>query len=224
VRTGESARKLITGTDGFGHLERDSEAAAIFNGAMVELTRLIAAEVLRAYDFSRMRQIIDVGGGHGALMAALLKAHPSMHGLVFDLAHAIEGANEYLANEGLADRCDLVAGDFFESIPGGGDAYLLKNIIHDWNDERSGLILRSCRHAMPHNGRLLLVERLMPGRLEASSNHRAIAWADLGMLLGTGGGQRTAAEFRTLLDSSGFKLTGIIETALEYSIIEAVPL
>jgi orsellinic acid C2-O-methyltransferase len=223
VKTGESARKLSTGTDDFGHLERDSTAAAVFNDAMVELTRLIASEVVGAYDFAGMQRIVDVGGGHGALLAAVLEVHPDAHGVVYDLPHAIEGAKAYLARKGLAERCERVAGDFFTSVPGGADAYLLKNIIHDWNDERSAVLLRNCRRAMSQTGRLLLVERIMPGRLEASSCHRAVAWADLTMLLGTGGCQRTQAEFRSLLDSSGFILTRVIPTALEFSILEAAP-
>jgi len=223
VKTGESARKLATGTDGFGHLQRDPRAAAIFNGAMVEMTRLIAAEVMRAYDFSGLRRIVDVGGGHGALVAAVLEAHPALRGVVFDLPHAIEGARTYLTSKGLAERCDLMTGDFFEQVPGGADAYLLKNIVHDWNDEQSGRILRNCCDAMPRNGRLLLIERIMPGRLEASSFHRSIVWADLTMLLGPGGCQRTEAELRALLGASGFRLAGIVGTALEYSVIEAVP-
>jgi orsellinic acid C2-O-methyltransferase len=223
VKTGNSARELATGADGFGHLQRDPQAAAIFNQAMVEMTRLVADEVMRNYDFSDMRRIVDVGGGHGALLAAVLKANSALRGVVFDLPHAIEGARKYLTEKGVADRCDLVTGDFFEQIPDGADAYLLKNIIHDWNDERSSRILRSCRDAMRPNGKLLLIERIMPERVEASSLHRAIVWADLIMMLGPGGHQRTEAEFLTLLDSSGFRLTRIIETEMEYSLIEAVP-
>ncbi len=224
VTTGESARKLAVGTEGFGHLECDPNAAAIFNGAMTELTRLIASELLRAYDFAGMRRVIDIGGGHGALIAAVLETHPGLHGVVYDLPHAIEGAQAHLAREGMLERCDFIAGDFFAAVPGGADAYLLKNVIHDWNDERSAAILRNCRSAMPLTGRLVLVERIMPDRLEASSwNHRAVAWADLTMMLGTGGCQRTEAEFRTLLASSGFVLTKVIPTSLEYSVLEAVP-
>lgn len=223
VRTGESARKRVTGTDGFEHLERNPEAAAVFNAAMVEITRLIAAEVLLAYDFSGIRRVVDVGGGHGALMAALLEAYPGMRGVIIDRPHAIEGARDCLADEGLGDRCDFVSGDFFESVPHGADAYLLKNIIHDWNDDRSRVILGNCRRAMPDHGRLLLIERLTPGRLESSPDHRAVAWFDLTMLLGSGGCQRTATELCTLLDSTGFKLNKIVQTALDYSIIEALP-
>lgn len=222
VKTGESARKLVTGADGFGQLERDPDAAAVFNRAMAEYTRLVATGVARAYDFGGMRRIVDVGGGYGALLAAILGAYPGASGVLFDLSHAIEGAKVNLANAGLANCCEFIAGDFFDSVPDGGDAYLLKAVIHDWDDERSAVILRNCRRAIQRDGKLLLVERIMPDRLEASAPHRAIARADLNMLIGPGGRERTEADFRSLLHSSGFNTTRIVPTALEYSILEAI--
>lgn len=137
VRTGESARNRLTGTDGFGHLVRDPQAAAVFNDAMVEMTRLIAAEVVRVYDFAKARRIVDIGGGFGALLASVLAANPGARGTLFDLPHAIEGARVQLVRAGLATRCECVAGDFFEAIPDGADVYLMKSIIHDWDDARS---------------------------------------------------------------------------------------
>lgn len=223
VKTGESARKLVTGTEGFGHLEHDAEAAAVFNRAMAEITRFIAAEVVRAYDFAGMRRVVDVGGGYGALLEAILEAHPSAHGVLYDLPHAVEGARAHLASAGLAQRCECVAGSFFDSVPGGADAYLLKSVIHDWNDERSAVILRNCRRAMPQYGKLLLVEQIMPARFEASSFHHAIARADLTMLVGPGGRERKEAEFGALLHSAGFRLARVVATALEYSILEGIP-
>lgn len=223
VRTGESARKLVTGADGFGQLERDADAAAIFNRAMAEYTRLVATGVVRAYDFGGMRRIVDVGGGYGALLAAILNAQPGARGVLFDLSHAIEGARANLAEAGLTHRCEFIAGNFFDSVPESGDAYLLKAVIHDWDDERSAVILYNCRRAIPHSGKMLLIERIMPDHLEASAQHRAIARADLNMLIGPGGRERTEADFRSLLHSSGFNLTKIVPTALEYSILEAIP-
>ena len=148
VKTGETARARAGGTDRFGHLETDKEAAAVFNSAMAELSRLVSSEVLHSYQFRGMRRIVDVGGGYGALLAAVLQAHPQLRGVLLDLPHAIEGARAHLTNAGLADRCEFVAGSFFESIPGGGDAYLLKAVLHDWNDEESVTILRNCRRAI----------------------------------------------------------------------------
>jgi orsellinic acid C2-O-methyltransferase len=221
VMTGDGARKRATGSDGFGLFERDPDAARVFNMAMVQLTRLIANEVVRTYDFAGKRRIADVGGGHGALLEVILKANLDSYGVLFDRSHAIEGARNLLQRAGVANRCDFVSGDFFEAIPPDADLYILKNIIHDWDDERASLILRNCRHAMPSGGRLLLIERIMPARLEVSSSHRAVAHADLMMMLGPGGQERTKAEFRALLHASGFELGRIKPTALGYSILEA---
>jgi hypothetical protein len=219
VRTGKSAQ---LGASGFGDLERDAQAAAAFNGAMVELTRQIAREVVRSYDFAGIRRIVDVGGGHGALLTAILADHPGMQGVIFDLPHAIAGAKTYLADEAVSERCELIAGDFFASLPGDADAYLLKNIIHDWDDERAALILRNCRRAMQRHGKLLLIEQVSPGRLEASPAHRAIAWIDLAMLIGQAGRQRTEAEICALLAASGLAHARTLKIALDYSIIECV--
>ena len=152
VKTGRSARSLVAGMDGFDDLEQDEEAATVFNRAMLELTRLVARQVTHAYDFAEMRRIVDIGGGYGALLAAILEAYPDAHGVLYDLPHAIEGARVHLSGAGLASRCELIAGSFFESVPAGADAYVLKSIIHDWDDERSVHILRSCRRAIPPGG------------------------------------------------------------------------
>jgi hypothetical protein len=216
VKTGGSARKLIIGTDGFEHLQGNADAAAIFNQSRVDLTRIVAREVVRAYDFAGLRSIVDVGGGHGALLAVILQAHP-----LFDMGHAMEGAKAHLSKAGLAARSECIAGNFFKSVPPGADGYVLKSVIHDWNDERSGAILRKCRKAIRPDGRLLLVERIMPERLKPLRRHHAFAQADLAMLLGPGGRERTETEFRRLLGASGFKLTRIIKTQAEHSIIEA---
>ena len=223
IKTGESARARVTGSEAFGLLEGDADAAALFNDTMVQFTRIVADEVVRVCDFSRMQRIVDVGGGYGTLLAAILKAHPHLHGVLLDMPHAIEGARKQLEKPNSANRCDLIAGNFFEEIPEGADAYLLKNIIHDWNDERSALILRNCRRAIPKHGRLLLIERVMPIRLGASSAHRTIAYGDLAMLIGPGGRERTEVEFSALLEAAGFAPARVIATALEYSILEAVP-
>jgi orsellinic acid C2-O-methyltransferase len=223
VRTGQSARKLVGGAEGFTELEHDERAALIFNRAMAELTSLIAAEVVRRYRFDGMRRIVDVGGGYGTLLAAVLGAQPSAQGVLLDLPHAIEGARKHLAASGLAERCEFIAGDFFESVPAGGDAYLLKAVLHDWDDERSFLILRNCRSAMPPNGKLLVIERVVPARFEACWLHHAVARMDLTMLVGFSGKERTETEFRQLLASSGFKLSKVTATSLDYAVIEAVP-
>ena len=223
VQSGESVRKLLTGTNDFGHLDRDAEAASVFNGAMSEFTRLVANEALRTYDFSRMRRVVDVGGGHGAFIAALLQANPDLQGVLFDLPHAMPGAKALLADAGVAGRCELMAGSFFDQVPAGADGYLLKAVIHDWDDEKGADILRNCRQAMPAHARLVVVERVLPDRFQPTSRHHAIARADLTMLIALGGRERTAAEFARLVHACGFRLTGVTATDLEFSILEGIP-
>jgi orsellinic acid C2-O-methyltransferase len=222
IRTGSSARKLSSGADGFAHLEDDAGAAAAFNAAMAELSELVAAEVLRLCDFAGINTVMDVGGGSGALLAAILRSHAMIQGILFDRPHALSGARARLTS-GISERCTFIAGDFFAEIPAAADLVLLKNVVHDWSDEQAAVILHNCRRALVRSGKLLLIERIMPPRLEADPNHLAIAWADLTMLLGPGGRERTEAEFHTLLASAGFGVLRITPTALEYSIIEAAP-
>lgn len=224
IRTGEAARRLVTGTPGFGHLERDPAAAALFNQAMAELTRLVARAVARSFDFCGMRRIVDVGGGQGELLAAVLEAYPALRGVLFDLPHAAGSARRHLERSGVAERCELIEGSFFESVPGGGDAYLLKSVIDDWSDEQGGAILRNCRQAMPAGARLLLIEPLMPETMDASPFHQAMARVDLNMLVTHGGRERTEAEFRDLLGARGFRVERIVATGTNYSVIVAAPI
>jgi hypothetical protein len=221
VMTGETARKLATGSAGFDRLEADPEAAAVFNRAMVELTRLDAATVVRACDFSGVKRIVDVGGGYGALLAAILQANPAARGVLFDRPHAIENRGLHMEAVGVADRCEFVAGNFFESIPSGADAYVLKSVIHDWNDERSKVILQNCRRAMHERAKLVLVERIVPLRLQASAAHKAIARSDLNMLVGLGGQERTEDEYRSLLSVTGFEVKAVLRAGPTFSVIEA---
>ena len=223
VRTGESARALSGGGDGFSELRHDEHAALVFNRAMAELTRLVAAEVVRCYRFEGMRRIVDVGGGYGALLAAVLQAEPAAHGVLIDLPHAIDGARAHLAASGVAERCECIAGDFFDTLPSDADAYLLKAVLHDWDDERARLILRTCRRAVPRHGKLVIIERIVPARFEPCWLHHAIARVDLTMLVGFAGRERTEKEFRQLLDASGFHLGAVTATSLEYAVIEALP-
>ena len=220
VRTGHSARELILGTPGFTHLDHDPEAAAIFNQAMLQLTRLAALEVVQAYDFAG-KKVMDVGGGYGELLAQVLIAYPTANGVLFDMAHAIPKAKDAFAERGLAARCEFVAGDFFASIPSGADVYLLKSVIHDWPDERAIAILRTAQRAMHADAKLLLVERMMPARLPASAQSESLARSDLHMLVALGAQERTPAEFEALLRAAGLKAIRLIETGGEHQIIEA---
>jgi len=222
VRTGHSARKWLLGTDGFEHLQIDPEAAAIFNRAAGELTRLAAERIVGAYDFSGLARIVDVGGGSGQLLATILRACPAARGVLFERPHAIEPGRERLTQAGLIERCELVAGDFFESVPAGGDAYVLKSVIHDWNDEQSRVILDNCRRAMHTGaGRLLLMEEMLPDRLGDSPTHQAIVRGDLTMLAALGAQERTEAELRTLLKSAGLAVSRVIPTGSTFSVVEA---
>jgi ubiquinone/menaquinone biosynthesis C-methylase UbiE len=215
VRTGESVREHLTGTAG--------PRPAVFNQAMVEQTRLIVAAVVQAYDFTGYKQIIDVGGGYGELLVAILKAYPEARGVLFDRPHVIEPARQYLASASLAQRCTCLAGDFFEAVPGGGEVYVLKSIIHNYSDEQSARILDNCRRVMPEGAKLLLLERIKPERLGVSAADQVYARADLNMLIVNASQERSAADYQALLASCGLRLTKIVPAGGEFSIMEATP-
>ena len=216
VRTGEAPDHAV-----WDMWKERPEEAALFNGFMTEMATMRAAAVLGGYDFAGIARLIDVGGGHGQLLASILKAHPDMRGILFDLPHVIEGAKRLLDSAGVADRCERVAGSFFEAVPGGGDAYLLSVVIHDWDDEQAQTILKNCRAAMAPSGKLLLVEHVVPTNGEQSLS---VLLLDLRMLVGTNGGrERTAGEFDALLSAAGFKLQRSVPLESSFNIIEGVP-
>lgn len=223
VRTGQSARKLLNGSDGFSHLENDPEAAATFYQVTINLTRLTAQVVVPHYDFSGIKRLVDVGGGYGEFLMAILRGYPSIAGVLFDLAIAIEGAKRHYSQAGLDGRCEFVAGDFFESVPAGADAYLLKSVIHDWDDDRSAKILATCRRNMSDEARLLVVEQILPERRERSTKDQNLSRHDLTMLVACGAHERTESEYRTLLTSAGFRIARIIPAGPTFSIVEAFP-
>jgi len=223
IKTGKTAREIISGQQLFENLERDPVAAAIFNQAMVQITRRITHDVVRSYDFSRSKRIVDVGGGYGELLAAILLANPGTQGVLFDLPNASEPGRRHMASMGLAERCEIVTGNFFQAIPSHGDAYLVKGIMHDWNDEQCILILNNCRRVIAKDGKLLLVERVIPMQLDTSETHQLIVRADLNMLIGTGGRERTEGEFQKLLSLSDFRLNRAIAIEQSFNIIEAIP-
>lgn len=198
------------------------EERANFDAAMAEYTKLAAVAVAAAYDFAPLRTVVDVGGGTGALLIGILKAHPHLHGIVLDLPHTAERAQQYIAESGLAERCTAVGGDFFKEVPSGADAYILKHVIHDWNDERAVAILKNCHRALGEHGKVLIVEGVYPPRIDQSLASRGAAANDVNMLVNSGGRQRSEAEFRALYDAAGFKLTRIMPTPGPVSIIEGV--
>ena len=222
VASGGSARELATGRTGYAHLETDCEASAVFNRGMLEISRVVGAAAVHAYDFSDVTRIVDVGGGYGEILRTILAAHPEMHGVLFDLPHALDGARAHFAKEDLASRVDLVSGSFFDAVPKGGDLYLLKSILHNWPDERAVAILENCRDAMASHARLVLIERVMPDRMHESIEHQALSRTDLNMLVGLGGRERTAAEISALLERAGFQPPRtFVSVTSEFSLIEA---
>jgi hypothetical protein len=224
VQTGEPAfKRTDPDADPFTTMARDPEAAALFDRAMAAFAPQTAAAVAAAYDFGGFATLMDVGGGNGALLIGILRANPKLRGVVFDQPHVAERARQHVKDEGLADRCAVVGGSFFDRVPGGADAYLLKHVIHDWNDERAKAILSCVRSAMPDQGRLLIVEGVYPPRIDGSLESRGAAANDVNMLVCTGGRQRSEAEFRDLYAASGFRLTRIVPTLARVSVIEGAP-
>jgi hypothetical protein len=222
VETSEPAFRRVFGTDSFAYMAEHPDEAANFDAAMADFTKHIAVAVAAAYDFSPFRRIIDIGGGNGALLAGILTANPTLTGVIFDLPNVVARAAEWIRELGLGGRCEIVGGDFFKKVPAGGDAYLLKHVIHDWNDDRATDILRSCRRAMRAEAKLLIVEGVYPPRIDQSDESRGAAANDVNMLVCTGGRQRSQAEFRSLLDAAGFRLTRIVPTQTPVKVIEGV--
>ena len=213
VRTGQPAFERIYGVPFFDHLARHSDDAAVFNGAMSSSPRYVAA-IVEAYDFSKFGRIVDVGGGHGLLLAAILSANPRLRGVLYDLPSVVAGA---LRQEAISERYEIIGGDFFQGVPAGADAYVLKGIIHDWNDHAALKILKNCRQAIPPNGTLLLVETVL-----SRATDPAGALMDMLMMVLTSGRERTESEFRSLLQEAAFSMTHVIRAG-GVSMIESRP-
>jgi hypothetical protein len=186
---------------------------------MTEGTTSVAPTVAGAYDFSASSTLVDVGGGHGQMLASILQAHPTLHGVLFDLPHVVKGAPPLLEVAGVSDRCQVIGGDAFTAVPADHDAYLLSRVIHDWDDERAIAILARCQQAMKPQGKLLLVERVLPTDRTPALH---VLEADVIMLVAPGGKERTEAEYRSLLAAAGFELTKLIAVLAPFYIIEAV--
>ena len=209
----------MTGSEGFAHLETDASAAAVFYRATVGVSRSSAPAILAASDFSAFKNIVDVGGGYGELLVWILRANPNVTGTLFELPQARAGAEAHFNAAGVFSRCDVVTGDFFESIPAGANAYLLKSVLHDWNDARATLILQNCRTAMSGDARLLIIEQVMPDNILDKTSGLAVS--DLTMLVTHGAGERTLTSFRHLLDSAGLQLIRAVPVTGALHIIEA---
>jgi cyclopropane fatty-acyl-phospholipid synthase-like methyltransferase len=217
VKSGELAFDDVFGMPNWQYWAGHPEHADVFNRAMSEMTAIIEPAVLSICDLSGAKTIVDIGGGRGTLMSSMLQAYPEARGIVLDLPHVIEQGRQLIAERGLQDRCELIAGDFFKAVPSGGDVYVLKWVIHDWTDAQSIAILKNCHAAMPPHSRLLLIEAPLPPRNEPSL-HKLM---DINMLVMTGGRERTEAEYRSLLEAAGFSLTRVTVTPLELAVLEA---
>jgi ubiquinone/menaquinone biosynthesis C-methylase UbiE len=219
VRTGKPAFERIFGMSIFDYFAQDAEAAETFHNAMSTSAGAVSTVVLNACDFSGVDRLVDVGGGSGKLIAAIMKANPRLRGVLFDVPSAIEDARDFVAGEGVADRCEFVAGDFFDGPIPSGDVHVLSRVIHDWDDDCAVTILENCRRGMPDDGRLLIVESVIPpGNAPSPAKLR-----DLDMLVMWGGRERTEEEFRALFDASGFKLTDVVLRHFPISVVEGVP-
>ena len=220
VQTGESATGYLYGAPNvFEHYAQHPELNAVMNAGFAANGRLRADAVVAAYDFSASGTLVDVGGGRGQLLAAILSAHPTLHAILFDQPHVVVESRPFLEVAGVADHCQFVGGDLFAEIPTGGDTYMLMNIIHDWDDAQSLAILKNCYRAMRPQTTLLLIEQMLPSSITPSVTTQSQTLGDLNMLVRTGGQERTEEEFRVLLSAAGFDLVSVIPTQTTHSVI-----
>ena len=220
VQTGKTGVEKLRGVPMFEYLETDPDLAKTFNDAMTSVSGMAIETLMPAYDFSDRQLIVDVGGGHGALMAAVLRQATEAKGVLFDLPSVVENAGPVLKAANVASRCTVTGGSFFDSVPEGGDAYLLKTIIHDWEEGQALTILRNVRSAIVPDGKLLLMELVLPN---GTPWHPGML-LDLEMLVTVGGRERTAAEYAELLAQAGFRQTRVVPTAGPMSVVEAIPM
>ncbi len=219
VKTGNTGFEHRFGRPLFDYLGDHPEPAAMFDRAMTSIHGRETAAILDAYDFRPFKRVVDVGGGNGSQMIEILRKHRNLSGMVFDLPHVVERARVALQAANLANRCDTRGGSFFDSVPAGCDAYLLRHIIHDWDDAQSITILKSVRQAIPNYGKLLIIETVIP-----PGNDPCFAkLLDITMLVVPGGLERTAEQYNALLESAGFQLSQIVPTTGGVDVIEAIP-
>lgn len=216
VKTGGSAQQKVHGTESWEFLAQNAEAGRVFDRAMTSLSLAVVPDIVEAYDFSGFARLIEIAGGHGLLLAGILKANPQLRGVLFEQPSVMAGAEELFAREGMSSRVELVTGDFFQFVPAGADIYLMKHIIHDWDKEHCVKILSNIREAINENGKLLIVETVIPeGNVPSISKLK-----DLQMLTLVGGLERTKDGYQELLEASGFRMTRIIPTKSAFSVIE----
>ncbi len=218
IQTGKTSFDKVYEKPIFEYLSEHPDKGQIFDAAMTGIHGRETDVILESYDFSGIGTLLDIGGGNGSNITSILNKYPDMKGTLFDLPHVVERAQTHIEQAGLNDRCELIGGSFFESVPAGADAYFMRHIIHDWDDEKSLTILRHCHAAMPDHSKLLVIDSVIPPGNEPFAGK----FLDLVMLMIPGGKERTAEEFRALFEQAGFELTRIIPTQSELSIIEGV--
>ena len=220
VQTGEPSFAHVFGLELFEYNQQHPDHATLFNNMMTEWTVGVAPTVAEAYDFDAAGTLVDVGGGHGQMLASILQAHPSLHGVLFDLPNVVKGAPALLERAGIADRCQVIGGDFFTAVPTGYETYLLSRVIHDWDDERAMALLSRCHQAMKPQGTVLLVERVI---VTGNAPQVLVLESDVQMLvLSYGGRERTNAQYGALLSAAGFEVTRLIPVLPPFYVIEAV--
>ena len=217
IRTGHPMVPLLRGKPVFEYLAEEAELGQIFNSAMTNVSEFAIVPLTAAYDFTAFGTIVDVGGGHGRLLAAILQEAPNSRGVLFDLPEVVAGAPELFRKYGVEERVRIEEGSFFDSAPEGGDAYVLKNVIHDWPEEDAVRILKNVRTAARAGARLLLCEFVIPDHDRDFHGK----WVDIEMLLVAGARERTADEYGRLFEQAGFRLTRVVDTVAPLSIIEA---
>lgn len=220
VRTGEPGFNAVFGRPLFDHIAAHPELGPLLDAGMTCMHGYETAAMIEAYDFGAVRVLADIGGGNGSLIGAVLQRYPKMRGILFDLGHVVGRTKDSLKQRGVADRCQVIEGSFFETVPAGADAYLFRHIIHDWTDEQSVQILSLCRKVIPEDGRLLLVECVVPAGNEPSLSKDF----DMTMMTFPGGVERTEAEFRALLKQARFELTSVTPTTTMVSVVEGKPI
>ena len=219
AETGETSFQHFFGLSIFDFNKQHPEHATRFHNMLTEWTASVAPTVAAAYDFSVIQTLVDVGGGHGQMLASILQVHPTLHGVLFDLPYVVAGASPLVETARVASRCEVIGGDAFKAVPAGYDTYLLSRVIHDWDDERAIALLTRCHQAMRPRGKVLLVERVIP---TGSTAQLLVLESDVQMLVMAGGKERTEAEYRALLTAAGFELTRLLPALTPYYVIEAV--
>jgi hypothetical protein len=221
VKTGERMRAHASGEEGFNELASDPVRLASFQKAMAEGSIRATLDAMKVYNFGQFTALLDLGGGYGGVLSVLLETFPKMTGAVCDLAYLAQSASEFLAHAGVSERGRFLGGNFFEAVPRGYDAYIMKYILHDWDDAHALRILNNCRAAASGATKIVLLEQLVPGQLGTGFTDQAVIRADLTML-GVGGKERTAAEYGELFASTGWRLSSVTPTSGEFSVLEAV--